>query len=247
MPHDELRKGERLDSVIPSAHANLARQLIRLAERVRKSPGPRVIGQTCRGALLPFERPRCLAGRYPLNVTVTAYSSRRGDYWYFKCPKCGRRYWSGDGRARPVSPKGGNWNASKGTLVVTSAEWSAAASLAATGSAQNVESDSVLQKDAPRRPYGATAPSGICHFCERGSVQIAEAHICGSRRFRVLPRSATFIFAALPAGEVLDSTRVSVAWWYWDSEKDETHIVGINTARQICKRVARAGPEPVVP
>ncbi len=106
MPHDELRKGERLDSVIPSAHAELARQLIRLAERVRKSPGPRVIGQTRRGALLPFERPRCLACRHPLNVTVTAYSSRRGDYWYFKCPKCGQRYWSKDGRANIVNPKG---------------------------------------------------------------------------------------------------------------------------------------------
>ena len=72
MPHDELREGERLDSVIPSAHAELARQLIRLAERVRKSPGPRVIGQTRRGVLLPFERPHCLDCRYPLNVTVTA-------------------------------------------------------------------------------------------------------------------------------------------------------------------------------
>ena len=69
IPHEELRKGERLDSVIPAAHAELARQLILLAERVRKSPGPRVIGQTRRGALLPFERPSCLACRYPLNVT----------------------------------------------------------------------------------------------------------------------------------------------------------------------------------
>jgi hypothetical protein len=113
MPHAELRKGERLDSVIPSPHAELARQLIRLAERVTKSPGPRIVGQTPRGVSLPFERPRCFACRYPLNVTVTAYSSRRGDYWYFKCPKCGQRYWSKDGRAHPVSPKGGNWSASK--------------------------------------------------------------------------------------------------------------------------------------
>ena len=65
--------------------------------------------------LLPFERPRCLDCRYPLNVTVTAYSSRRGDYWYFKCPKCGQRYWSKDGRAHAVNPKG-NWHAVKGRL-----------------------------------------------------------------------------------------------------------------------------------
>jgi hypothetical protein len=113
MPHDQFRKGERLDSVIPSAHAELARQIIGLAERVRESPGPRVVGQTRRGVLLPFERPRCLACRYPLNVTVTGYSGLRGDYWYFKCPKCGQRYWSKDGRANAVNPKG-NWHTVRG-------------------------------------------------------------------------------------------------------------------------------------
>ena len=58
MTPEDLREEERVDSVIPSAHAELARQLIQLAERVRKSPGPRVKGQTRRGVLLPFERPQ---------------------------------------------------------------------------------------------------------------------------------------------------------------------------------------------
>ena len=113
MPPQDLRRGERLDSVIPSAHAELAGQLIGLAERVRRSSGPRVVGHTRRSVLLPFERPRCLACRYPLNVTVTAYSACRGDYWYFKCPKCGQRYWSKDGRAHAVNPKG-NWHSVRG-------------------------------------------------------------------------------------------------------------------------------------
>ena len=116
MPHFELRKGERFDSVIPSAHTKLAREFIELAERVRKSPGPRVNRKSRLRAVLPFERPECLGCAHPLHVTVTAYSGSRGEYWYLKCPKCGRRYWSKDGRAHPVSPKGGNWRPLKGRL-----------------------------------------------------------------------------------------------------------------------------------
>src|ERR1700687_1894321 len=109
MPHAELIKGERLDSVVPPTRAKSARQFIEWAERVSKSPGPRVNRKSGRGARLPFDRPRCLGCAHPLNITVTAYSGSRGEYWYLKCPKCGRRYWSNDGQAHPVSPKGGNW------------------------------------------------------------------------------------------------------------------------------------------
>ena len=114
IPHAELLKGERLDSVVPPTHAKSARQFIEWAARVRKSPGPRVNRKSRRGARLPFDRPRCLGCAYPLNITVTAYSGSRGEYWYLKCPKCGRRYWSNDGQAHPVSPKGGNWRPLKG-------------------------------------------------------------------------------------------------------------------------------------
>lgn len=116
IPHDELRKGERFDLVIPPAYAKLARQVIRLAEGVRRSPGPRVNRKSRLEARLPFERPRCLACEHPLNITVTAYSGSRGEYWYLKCPKCGRRYWTKDGRAHPVNRKGGNWRAVRGRL-----------------------------------------------------------------------------------------------------------------------------------
>jgi transcription elongation factor Elf1 len=115
IPPEDLRKGEYLDSVIPSVHADLARQIIGFAERVQHSPGPRVKGHSRRSVLLRFERPRCLDCRHPLNVTVTGYSSCRGDYWYFKCPKCGRRYWSKDGLANAVNPKG-NWKTIRGRL-----------------------------------------------------------------------------------------------------------------------------------
>lgn len=115
IPTEDLRKGERLDAVIPSARAHLARQIIGFAEHVQKSSSPRVKRQTRRGVLLPFDRPQCLVCKHPLNVTVTGYSGRRGDYWYFRCPKCGRRYWSKDGLANPVNLKG-NWKTVRGRL-----------------------------------------------------------------------------------------------------------------------------------
>ena len=199
MPHDELRKGERLDSVIPSAHAELARQLIRLAERVRKSPGPRVIGQTRRGVLLPFERPQCLACRYPLNVTVTAYSGRRGDYWYFKCPKCGRRYWSKDGRANAVNPKG-NWHTVRGRPRCD-----------ACGVECRIRSGHYWGCPKCRKRFrnvkGRAVPtirgssaSEICHFCkERKCPNCRSSHLCIKAKPRP-PKVRHFYFRCSSCG-----------------------------------------------
>jgi hypothetical protein len=115
MSYNELRKGERADSPVPAQCAKSAEGILQLAERVRRSPGPgrREAANPRLRVLLPFKRPRCLDCRCPLWIAVTAYSVRRGEHWYFKCGKCGRRYWSNDGRANPVNSKGGNWRALK--------------------------------------------------------------------------------------------------------------------------------------
>jgi uncharacterized protein with PIN domain len=61
-------------------------------------------------ANLPFERPRCPECQQSLAIYSRAShgGSTRGKYWYFGCVKCHRRYWSNDGRAVPVNPRG-NW------------------------------------------------------------------------------------------------------------------------------------------
>jgi uncharacterized protein with PIN domain len=61
-------------------------------------------------ANLPFERPRCPDCQLPLAISSRAPhgGNARGKYWYFGCVKCRRRFWSNDGRAVPVNPRG-NW------------------------------------------------------------------------------------------------------------------------------------------
>lgn len=108
MPYDQLRKAERADGVVPHGYLKSAQVLIRLAERGAQGLATeRVAGKPRFAAVLPFERPRCLHCRTEIHVVGSAYTLRRGDHWYFKCPTCGRRYWSNDGRANPVKIKGG--------------------------------------------------------------------------------------------------------------------------------------------
>ena len=108
MPYHQLRKGERLDAVVPAQYVKSARGVIDLADLVRKSPETHgAIGH--RRLALPFRRPRCGQCRIELHSVGSKYTVRRGEHWYFLCPRCGRRYWSNDGRAHPVKPKGGNW------------------------------------------------------------------------------------------------------------------------------------------
>jgi hypothetical protein len=107
MPYRQLSKGEAVNSAVPSSNVQSARELIALAQRVRGRPAG--LGPVGRPSRLPFERPRCTHCEHKLHVVATNYSPRRGEFWYFKCPGCGRRYWSADGCAQPVKPKGGAW------------------------------------------------------------------------------------------------------------------------------------------
>jgi rubredoxin len=107
MSYQQLSKGEAVNSAVPSSNVQSARELIALAQRVRRRPAGLVTGS--RPSRLPFERPRCTHCEHILYVVATNYSPRRGEFWYFKCPGCGRRYWSADGRSQPVKPKGGAW------------------------------------------------------------------------------------------------------------------------------------------
>jgi tRNA(Ile2) C34 agmatinyltransferase TiaS len=115
MPYDELRKGERLDAALAAPHVTSARRIIQLAERAGESRSVHSSFANSRlRAVLPFRRPTCPNCRHSLYVACTQYTVRRGEFWYFRCPSCGRRYWSADGRAHPVNPKGGNWRMLKG-------------------------------------------------------------------------------------------------------------------------------------
>ena len=117
IPHVDFRKGERFDAVVPNQYVAQARQLIDLARRGRKTLGSsRLLGRPDLRAVLPFERPTCTTCRQPLHAVGTIYSGRRGKFWYFMCPRCGRRYWSSDGTANPVRPKGGNWQTLSGRV-----------------------------------------------------------------------------------------------------------------------------------
>ncbi len=107
MSYQQLSKGEAVNSAVPSSNVQSAGELIALAQRVRRRPAG--LGNVGRPSRLPFERPRCVHCTCTLHVTATNYSPRRGEFWYFNCPGCGRRYWSSDGRPRPVQPKGGAW------------------------------------------------------------------------------------------------------------------------------------------
>jgi uncharacterized protein with PIN domain len=112
MPYRQLSKGESVDSAVPISYVQSARELIALAQRARRMLAGhlRTGGRPSR---LPFERPRCTHCEHKLHVVATNYSPQRGEFWYFKCPGCGHRYWSADGRPQSVKPKGGAWQAFK--------------------------------------------------------------------------------------------------------------------------------------
>jgi hypothetical protein len=117
IPYSDLRKGERVDSLVPAQQAHRAQQLIALAERGgRKLANHRLTGKPRLTAALPFSRPRCRSCRHLLYIVGSNHSKPRGQHWYFKCPVCGRRYWSSHGGANPVRPKGGNWRQLKGRV-----------------------------------------------------------------------------------------------------------------------------------
>lgn len=110
MPYADLRKGERVDAIVPTQNTRRAQQLIALAQRGgRKLANHRLAGKPRLTAVLPFSRPRCRSCRHLLYMVGSNHSKRRGRHWYFKCPICGSRYWSNHGGANPVRPKGGNW------------------------------------------------------------------------------------------------------------------------------------------
>jgi len=117
IPYADLRKGERVDAIVPVHHTQRAQQLIALAQRGgRKLANHQLAGKPRITAALPFPRPRCRSCRHLLYIVGLNYSKARGVHWYFKCPICGRRYWSNRGGANPVRPKGGNWQQLKGRL-----------------------------------------------------------------------------------------------------------------------------------
>jgi hypothetical protein len=117
IPYADLRKGERVDAIVPVRNTHRAHQLIALAQRGgRKLANHRLTGKPRLTAALPFPRPRCRSCRHLLYIVGSNHSKPRGQHWYFKCPVCGRRYWSNRGGAKPVRPKGGNWRQLKGRI-----------------------------------------------------------------------------------------------------------------------------------
>jgi Zn finger protein HypA/HybF involved in hydrogenase expression len=117
IPYADLRKGERVDAIVPTQHTHRARQLIGLAVRGgKKLANHRLAGKPRLTAALPFPRPRCRSCRHLLYIVGSNHSKRRGRHWYFKCPVCGHRYWSNRGGANVVRPKGGNWRQLKGRV-----------------------------------------------------------------------------------------------------------------------------------
>jgi hypothetical protein len=107
IPALELGRAERLNAPVPQAFVETVGQLLSLAQRARVAPSKDPDLQY--RAKLPFRRPTCRDCRCALYSVGTKQTNERGDFWYFRCPKCGRRYWSNDGRANPVNPRGGNW------------------------------------------------------------------------------------------------------------------------------------------
>ena len=106
----ELSRGERIDAVVPRQYEKGARMLLSFSERIRGNAESGSAGQS-RGlrAMLPFRRFRCLRCKGRVHVVGSKYSARRGEHWYFKCPRCGNRFWSNNGKPHAVRPKGGNW------------------------------------------------------------------------------------------------------------------------------------------
>lgn len=95
IPYADFRKDERVDAIVPVRNTDRARQLIALAQRGgRKLANHRLAGEPHLTAALPFPRPRCPACRQLLYIVGSNHSKPRGRHWYFKCPVCGRRYWS---------------------------------------------------------------------------------------------------------------------------------------------------------
>jgi hypothetical protein len=110
MAHGELYKAERVDAIVPIRYVEPALTLVQLAERIQssfESAGKAYTRQLM--AILPFKRFRCLKCHNRVHVAGSKYSVRRGEYWYFKCPRCGSRFWSTNGTPNLVKPKGGNW------------------------------------------------------------------------------------------------------------------------------------------
>ena len=118
LPYADLRRGERVDAIVPASSTARARELLALAQRGgRKLANRRMTDKPRLPAALPFTRPRCLSPcSHLLYVVGLNYSKPRGRHWYFKCPACGRRYWSNRGGANSVRPKGGNWRQLKGRV-----------------------------------------------------------------------------------------------------------------------------------
>jgi rubredoxin len=110
IPHSVLRRGERNDAPLPAECDQPARGLLNLAALAMRSlETKRGLGSHSLRASLPFQRPHCKKCRCSLYVVGSKETMQRGRHWYFVCPKCGQRYWSKDGRANIVNPRGGNW------------------------------------------------------------------------------------------------------------------------------------------
>ena len=117
VPYADLRTGERVDAIVPAASIGRAHELVALAQRGgRKLANSRLPDKPRLLAALPFARPRCVSCRHLLYVVGSNHSKPRGRHWYFKCPICGRRYWSNRGGANPVRLKGGNWRQLRGRV-----------------------------------------------------------------------------------------------------------------------------------
>jgi hypothetical protein len=79
IPYADLRKGERVDAIIPIQHTARAQELIALAQRAgRKLANRRLAGQPRLSADLPFARPRCRSCQHLLNIVGLNYSNREG-------------------------------------------------------------------------------------------------------------------------------------------------------------------------
>lgn len=110
IPYAEFRRAERADTIIPAKYLESAERLIDLAGRVSSAKAVRSgVFHRPFTATFSFSRPRCHGCRCALHSVGTKRTVQRGEFWYFRCPKCGQRFWSKDGRANPVNPKGGNW------------------------------------------------------------------------------------------------------------------------------------------
>ena len=65
IPYADLRKGERVDAIVPVHHTQRAQQLIAMAQRGgRKLANHQLAGKPRITAALPFPRPRCRSCRH---------------------------------------------------------------------------------------------------------------------------------------------------------------------------------------